>query len=321
MARKVKYAMLSIYSNSALVGLKLIVGILMASVSVLSEAIHSGIDLIAAIIANYSVRKSTIPADKDHPYGHGKYENYAGVIEAILIFLAAALIIFEAVTRLISQAPVEFLLAGIVVMGISVAANTIVSHYLIKVGREEDSIALIADGQHLRTDVFTSLGVFLGLVLIQVTGQEILDPIVAILVAMLIIKTAYDLTKESSTGLVDRSLPEAEEQVITKILREHSFQYINFHALRTRKSGSERFIDLHLVVKRDMCILDAHELADHLEREIESKLPNTHVMIHMEPCEDKDCPYRDQDRFVKVDTSCEQPTAAAQNPSAKRPNR
>ncbi len=312
--------MLSIYSNSALVVLKLLVGIFMMSVSVLSEAIHSGIDLVAAIIANYSVRKSTIPADEDHPYGHGKYENYAGVIEAILIFLAAALIIFEAVTRLIAEAPVEFLLAGIVVMGISVAANTVVSHYLIKVGREEDSIALVADGMHLRTDVFTSLGVFVGLILIQVTGYAILDPIVAILVAMLIIKAAYDLTKESSVGLVDKSLPESEEQVIKKVLREHSFQYINFHALRTRKSGSERFIDLHLVVKRDMCILDAHQLADHLEREIESKLPNTNVLIHMEPCEDKDCPYRDQDRFVKVDTEVGPTSKIGSGPKAKRPN-
>ncbi len=313
--------MLSIYSNSALVVLKLIVGILMLSVSVLSEAIHSGIDLIAAIIANYSVRKSSIPADADHPYGHGKFENYAGVVEAILILLAAGLIIFEAVSRLISQAPVEFLLAGIVVMGISVAANVLVSHYLIKVGREEDSIALVADGMHLRTDVFTSLGVFIGLILIQVTGIQILDPIVAIGVAMLIIKTAYGLTKESSIGLVDRSLPAEEEEIIKNTLREHSFQFINFHALRTRKSGSERFIDLHLVLKRDMCILDAHEVADHLEREIESKLPHTNVLIHIEPCEDTDCPYRDRDRFIKIDTECERPTRSGQTSRAKRPSR
>lgn len=312
--------MLSIYSNSGLVVLKLVVGIVMMSVSVLSEAIHSGIDLIAAIIANYSVRKATIPADADHPYGHGKFENYAGVIEAILILFAAGLIIYEAVTRIITPAEPGFLLAGIVVMGISVAANTIVSHHLIKVGREEDSIALVADGMHLRTDVFTSLGVFVGLVLIQITGLAILDPIVAILVALLIIKTAYDLTKESSVGLVDRSLPESEEVIIKNVLMEHSFQYINFHALRTRKSGSERFVDLHLVVKRDMCILDAHELADHLEREIEKKLPNTNVLVHIEPCEDKDCPYKDKDRFIKVEAP---PGAANQSgtaPKSKRPS-
>ncbi|MGD1060772.1 MAG: cation diffusion facilitator family transporter [Methanomassiliicoccales archaeon] len=318
--KKVRYAMLSIYSNSALVALKLAVGLLMMSVSVLSEAIHSGIDLIAAIIANYSVRKSSVPADADHPYGHGKFENYAGVVEAILILIAAVLIIYEAVSRLLSQAPVEFLLAGIIVMGISVAANTVVSHYLIKVGREEDSIALVADGMHLRTDVFTSLGVFLGLIAISITNIEILDPIVAIIVAMLIIKTAWDLTKESSVGLVDKSLPETEEETIKKVLKEHSFQYVNFHALRTRKSGSERFIDLHLVVKRDMCVLDAHELADHLEKEIEKKLPNTNVLIHMEPCEDKDCPYRDTDRFIKVEPNVEPSVQKKAGTAPKRPS-
>jgi cation diffusion facilitator family transporter len=197
--RKQKVAMLSIYSNTTLVVLKLAVGITMMSVSVLSEAIHSMIDLIAAVIANYSVRKSAIPADKDHAYGHGKYENYAGVIEALLIFFAALLIIYEALQRLFSKAAVEFLWAGIAVMGISVVVNLLVSRQLMKVGKEEDSMALIADGMHLRTDVYTSLGVFLGLILIVVTGIEELDAIVAIGVAILIMKAAYGLTKESSS--------------------------------------------------------------------------------------------------------------------------
>ncbi len=298
--RKAKCALLSIYSNSALVGLKLVVGILMMSVSVLSEAIHSMIDLIAAIIANYSIRKSLKPADVDHEYGHGKYENLAGVIEAILIFIAAMLIIYEAVNRLIVNAPVEFLYAGIIVMAISVAANVYVSHMLIKVGREEDSIALIADGMHLRTDVYTSLGVFIGLILINVTRIEILDPIVAIGVALLIIKAAWDLTRESSKGLVDQSLPAQEEEVIRHVLAEHSFHFVNFHALRTRKAGAERFIDLHLVVNRQMCVLDAHNLCETLEKAIEARLPHTEVLIHLEPCGDNDCPYSKGDRFIKL---------------------
>ncbi|HTY46204.1 MAG TPA: cation diffusion facilitator family transporter [Methanomassiliicoccales archaeon] len=299
--KKAQCAMLSIYSNSALVALKLAVGILMMSVSVLSEAIHSMIDLIAAIIANYSIRKSLKPADLDHEYGHAKYENLAGVVEAILIFFAAVLIIYEAVNRLIENAPVEFLLAGIVVMGISVVANLSVSHMLIKVGKEEDSIALIADGMHLRTDVYTSLGVFIGLVLINVTNIEILDPIVAIMVAFLIMKAAWDLTRESSKGLVDQSLPPEEEEVIRKVLNENSFHFVNFHALRTRKAGAERFIDLHLVVNRQMCVLDAHNLCETLEQAIESRLPHTSVLIHLEPCGNEDCPYSKGDRFIKVE--------------------
>ena len=299
--KKVKYAMLSIYSNTALVVLKLAVGVLMMSVSVLSEAIHSSIDLVAAIIANYSVRKSTIPADLDHPYGHGKFENYAGVIEAILVFLAAGIIIYEAVLRIIKGTPVEFLWAGIIVMGISSVVNFFISQQLMKVGREEDSMALIADGMHLRTDVYTSLGVFVGLIVISITGIKDLDPIIAIGVALLIIKAAFDLTTESSQGLVDRALPAEEEETVRKVLLSHAPEFVNFHDLRSRKSGSERFIDLHLVVNRQMCVLDAHSLCENLEKEVESKLRNTHVLIHLEPCDPSCCPLEGEKQFIHLE--------------------
>jgi cation diffusion facilitator family transporter len=268
---------------------------------VLSEAIHSMIDLLAAVIANYSVRKSAIPPDEDHKYGHGKYENYAGVIEAILIFFAALLIIFEALQRLLSGAPVELLWAGIVVMGISVVVNVAVSHQLLKVGKQEDSMALIADGMHLRTDVYTSLGVFLGLIVIAITGIEALDPLIAMGVAVLIIKAAYSLTKESSKGLVDESLPPGEEELVRNAIMTHAPKFVNFHELRTRKSGSERFVDLHLVVNREMCVLDAHALCEDLEKEIERRLPHTHVLIHLEPCDQTICPYGDGKGFVKLE--------------------
>jgi len=299
--RKQKVAMLSIYSNSTLVVLKLVVGITMMSVSVLSEAIHSMIDLVAAVIANYSVRKSAIPPDKDHAYGHGKYENYAGVIEAVLIFFAALLIIFEALQRLLAGALVEFLWAGILVMAISVVVNLLVSRQLLKVGKEEDSMALIADGMHLRTDVYTSLGVFVGLILIAVTGIDALDPVIAIGVAVLILRAAYALTKESSKGLVDEALPLEEEEVVKQAIMTHAPKFVNFHELRTRKSGAERFVDLHLVVNRQMCVLDAHALCEDLEKEIERRLPHTNVLIHLEPCDESVCPYGDGTQFVKVE--------------------
>ena len=299
--KKTSTAMLSIYSNSFLVALKLIAGILMGSISVISEGIHSMIDLIAAIIANYSVRKSAIPADKDHPYGHGKYENYAGVIEAVLIFFAALVIIYESVNRIINDAPVELLLAGIVIMGISMVVNFFVSRRLYQVGLEMDSMALQADGLHLRTDVYTSLGVFLGLILIQLTGYTWLDPIVAILVALLIVKAAWDLTREASKGLVDEQLPIGEEAEIKGVLARHSKDYVAYHSLRTRKSGAERFVDLVLVVPADMGVAPAHALCDCIEEEIRDRLPQTNVLIHLEPCKSSGTCVQSPDQFVTVE--------------------
>ncbi|QLH74127.1 MAG: cation transporter [Methanomassiliicoccales archaeon] len=290
--QKQKVALLSVYSNSFLVILKLVAGIFMGSISVISEGIHSMIDLVAAVIANYSVRKSGAPADKDHPYGHGKYENYAGVVEAILIFFAAMLIVYEATMRIIKGAPVEFLGVGIVIMGISAIVNFFVSNRLYKVGIETDSMALQADGLHLRTDVMTSVGVMIGLVLIRITGYEWLDPVVAIIVAVLIVKAAWELTREASKGLVDEQLPPEEEAKIKCVLAFYSKNFIAFRALRTRKSGAERFVDLVLIVRSDMPVAAAHDLCDTIEAEIEANLPNTNVMIHIEPCKKGDsCPH------------------------------
>jgi cation diffusion facilitator family transporter len=299
--RKQKVAMLSIYSNSFLVALKLITGILMMSVSVISEAIHSMIDLVAAVIANYSVRKSGKPADEDHQYGHGKYENYAGVIEAILIFFAALIIMYESITKFFSRSPVEFLWVGIIIMGISVVVNTFVSRKLYKVGIEEDSMALQADGLHLKTDVYTSLGVFVGLILINLTGWTILDPIVAIFVALMIIKASYDLTREAQKGLVDEKLPDEEVEKVRKVLEEHRSLYVGFHELRTRKSGSDRFIDVHLVVRYNITMSEASKVSEHMAADIEKCLPNCHVTVKLEPCESEKCEIANKKGFIRID--------------------
>lgn len=292
--KKVRAAMLSIVSNSCLVLMKLIAGLMMFSVSVLSEAVHSMMDLMAAVIANYSVRKAVQPPDADHLYGHGKYENVAGVVEALLIFFAAAIIIFESIAKIVIGSGVELLEVGILIMGISTVVNFFVSRYLSKVADEEDSIALEADSMHLKTDVLTSLGVFIGLVAINLTGLHILDPVIAIVVAVLIIRAAYRLTKESSKGLVDEKLPPEEEMVVKNVLLEHMPTFVEFHSLRTRKGGDQRFIDLHLVMKADTHLEDAHEVADHLEEEIEKRLPRTNVMIHLEPCDWRSCPLSEE---------------------------
>lgn len=281
---KLRAAHISILSNSILVCLKLAVGILMGSVAVLSEAIHSGLDLFASLIAFFAVRKAGKPADERHPYGHGKWENVSGVAEAILIMLAAVYIIFEAVVRMHRGATVEHIGLGTLVMALSASVNWFVSRYLFRVARKTDSMALEADAWHLRADVYTSMGVLAGLVLMKVTGFAILDSVAAIAVALLIIKASVDLTRSAVADLFDTRLPREDEEKIKKVLSGFQEGCIDFHRLRSRKSGSVRFIDLHLVVPRRWTIEEAHQVSDRIEKELHAALANTQVIIHIDPC-------------------------------------
>jgi len=287
-SEKAAIARLSVYSNSLLVVLKVVVGVFMGSVAVLSEAIHSGMDLLAALIARYSVKKSAEPADTDHRYGHGKFENLSGMIEGVLIFVAAAWIIYEASKRLMSEFQVDFPIAGMAVMAVSAVLNWYVSVRLFKVAKKTDSLALEADAYHLRTDVWTSVGVFVAMGLIQLTGFELFDPLVAMFVAALIIHAAYDITRRSTEGLLDKSLPEGEIRLIERVLNEHACDFINFHKLRARKTGSERQIDLHVTVPKNLSVKEGHDLVSHLEQEIRKELPRSIIVIHIEPCKE-DC--------------------------------
>jgi len=279
---------LSVVSNTTLIAIKLAAGILSGSVSIIAEAIHSLIDLVAAVIAFVSLRIASRPADREHPFGHGKVENISGTIEAVLIFVAAGYIIFEAVDRIVNEKAIEFVPAGIAVMAVSVVVNIFVSRHLLRISRETDSIALEADARHLTTDVWTSLGVMFGLVVVQVTKQNILDPIIAIGVALFILRTAYGVLRRAFPPLMDVRLPEDEEALIESCIKEHLGEVAGFHELSTRKAGSERHIKLHLVMPASASVENAHALCDHLEQDIKSKLPNATVTIHVEPC-DKEC--------------------------------
>ncbi len=282
---KSRAAQLSILSNTILIVIKLVVGIMMQSVSVISEAAHSGLDLVAAVIAWFSIRESGKPADDEHRFGHGKIENVAGTIEALLIFGAAVYIIVEAVKKLVAgTGEVEELGAGVAVMAVSAAANYLVSRHLLNVARRTDSIALEADAMHLRTDVYTSVGVLAGLVAIKFTGVHILDPLVAIGVALLIIKAAYDLTKNAFFHILDVKLPDDEEQVIHDVLKRHAEEVLEYHKLRTRKAGHIRHIDMHLLVPRGLSVGKAHKLSHEITRQIEAELPHSQILVHMEPC-------------------------------------
>jgi cation diffusion facilitator family transporter len=283
-------ALLSVLSNAVLVGLKLVVGFLIGSVSVLSEAIHSGVDLVASAIAYFAVRTSGKPADEDHPYGHGKVENISGTVEAVLIFLAAGWIIYEAVDKLRHPRPLSTPTLGVMVMCVSSVVNMIVSRMLFRVGRKTGSAALIADAWHLRTDVYTSAGVMAGLGGILIGSWVIpgvnlqwLDPLAAISVALLIIKAAYELTIESGRDLMDTKLPVEEESLIQRHVAEFAPTVKGFHRMRTRKAGHLRFVDFHVQVEGSMTVDRAHEISHAIAHAIQEHYPDTVVNIHVEP--------------------------------------
>jgi len=282
MSKKVQAASLSVFSNTLLIVLKLTAGLVSGSVSIISEAIHSFMDLLASVIAYLSVRVSDRPADDRHPYGHWKIENISGVIEALLIFVAAVWIIYEAVHRIIKPAEVETIGLGFAVMCISAAANIVVSWYLYKVAKSTGSIALEADALHLKTDVYTSLGVAAGSGLIWITGYHILDPIVAILVSILILKESYALLMKAYKPLLDESLDPDEIKVIRNIIDNHCKENIKYHDLRTRRAGNFSYIDFHLNLDENLTVRDAHELCDRIEADIKQSLVNSEVTIHVE---------------------------------------
>lgn len=281
MNAKVKTARLSIMSNTLLIIMKVVVGILSGSVSIISEAIHSSMDLVAALIAYFSVKVSDNPPDSKHPYGHGKIENISGVIEAVLIFVAAAMIIVEAIKKLLgAEIVLEKLWLGSIVMTVSAIINILVSRRLYKVAHETKSVALEADALHLKTDVYTSAGVAVGLALILLTGIKWLDPVVAILVAFFIIKESYDLLKKAFWPLLDSAWDPDEVNDLEKKLNDMG---VNYHSLRTRKAGNYRFIDIHLEIPENESVGKAHKYCDEIEDELMTSFENLNVTIHIEP--------------------------------------
>ncbi|MCL5942175.1 MAG: cation diffusion facilitator family transporter [Actinobacteria bacterium] len=291
LGRKSTVAWLSVVSNTSLVLLKLAVGLLIGSVAVMSEAIHSGLDLVASVIALFAVRRSDRPADEEHPFGHGKVENLSGAVEALLIFAAAGWIAVEAVRRLIHAEPLEAAGWGVLVMLLSSLVNLGVSHLLFKVGRKTESVALQADGWHLRTDVYTSAGVMAGLVLIWVghrvlpgSNRAWLDPVAALAVALLILRAAYSLTVHAGRDLLDTALP-AEQLWIREYIAGLAPTVRGYHKLRTRRAGNVRFVDVHLFARADLTLEEAHGISDRVERAIGERFPGSNVTVHMEPCD------------------------------------
>ncbi len=294
-AKKVKWAKLSILSNTSLIGLKVLVFFITGSISVLSEAIHSGMDLLAAIIAFFSVKKASQPADDCHPFGHGKYENLSGLIESVLIIAAAFFIIKEAVPKLINGNEIEEINWAILVMLLSAAVNFFVARKLFKVAKETDSIALETDVAHLAVDVYTCLGVMAGLIAIRFTGITILDPIISILVALYIAWIGIHLSYKSTKDLLDQGMEKRDVELIEKIIVDHLGQIKSYHKLATRKSGSTVMIDVHLQFHADLPVKEAHDVSHHIQEDIKVYYPNSRISIHIEPCSTncQNCGYSD----------------------------
>jgi len=281
MNAKTSIARLSVASNSLLIVMKVIVGIMSGSVSIISEAIHSSMDLVAALIAFFAVRVSDTPPDLKHPYGHGKVENISGVVEGVLILAAAAMIIVEAVKKLTGEPyELESIWIGSLVMLISAIVNTIVSKKLYKVARETNSVALEADALHLKTDVYTSLGVAIGLGLIMLTDIKWLDPAVAILVALFIIRESYNLISRAFSPLLDTAWGDTE---IMDLERRLNNMEVSYHDLRTRIAGNYKFVDIHVEIPENESVGDAHNYCDKIEDALKDAYSNLTVTIHVEP--------------------------------------
>ena len=290
--KKKLIASLSIISNVFLSILKIAAGIISGSISILSEAIHSMSDCMASFITLFSVIKSSQPADNDHPYGHGKYEDMSGFIEGLLIILASFYIVFEATKKIITSTPLEQENnLGIAVMLLAVIVNSVVSFLLFKTAKESNSISLYADGEHLRTDIYSSLGVLLGLILIKMTGYWVLDPVIAILVAMFIFRTGYAISKKSWMNLLDHSLPDSDIEKIENIIHEFSdCVELKKNSIKARRVGPTNDIDLVLQFKCDTSICECHKICDEIEEKIESVFENCSISIHSEPvCYSKSC--------------------------------
>lgn len=274
----------AVLSSSVLIVGKISVWFFTGSVSVLAEACHSCSDLIGSALSLISVRYADDPPDRDHAYGHGKYENVSGLMIAILVFGVGVVALHEAIQHLSTSRPITSPTLALIVMGVSAVFNAAISYNLLRVGKRTDSPALIADGKHLQTDIFTSLAVFASLAIMQITGLRWIDPAAAMVVAGFIFTIAFQIGRDSVSNLSDAALPSSEVEMLTKALTSDP-RVLSFHKLRTRKAGSHRHVDVHVLISDTLSFVTAHDISEEIEDRLRSTLPNTHVIVHIEPYE------------------------------------
>ncbi|MGD9857849.1 MAG: cation diffusion facilitator family transporter [Planctomycetaceae bacterium] len=255
------------------------------SVSLLSDAIESSVNLVAAITALFALWYSVRPVDRSHNYGHEKIEFFASAVEGGLILLAGGAIAWYALQRIVEPRSLESVGVGTAITAVSVFVNLLVARILLRAGAEHDSIVLQADGKHLMTDVWTSVGVIAGLLLVSVTGYARLDPIIALVIALNVVRTGVMLLGTSFDGLMDRSLPRDEEELVRSAVHDALTDGATFHALRTRKAGATRFVDFHVLLPGVTSLKAAHDIALSIEAKVDAAIPGAEVTIHLEPLE------------------------------------
>jgi cation diffusion facilitator family transporter len=282
-----RYAWLSIGAAVATIGLKAGAWWLTGSIGFLSDALESLVNLAAAILALSMLRLAASPPDKEHPHGHSKAEYFSAGMEGAMIVVAAGAILWVAVPRLLHPQPIDTPIVGILLTAVATAINFGVGLCLIRVGRQESSITLEADGRHLMTDVWTSVGVIVGVALVAASGWLVLDPLIGVAIAARILWEGFGLVRRSLSGLLDESISQVDQGEIAKLFAEYARRYgVNFHALRTRQAGARRFITFHLLVPDEWTVAHAHKLCEEIESRIRSLVPNSSIVAHIEPISD-----------------------------------
>ncbi|MFN3926781.1 MAG: cation diffusion facilitator family transporter [Pseudanabaenaceae cyanobacterium] len=281
------YARLSIATAIATIVLKGYGYLLTNSLALLADALESLVNLVAVVFTAWMLWLAAQPPDAEHTFGYSKFEYFASGFEGILILTAAGSIIFSALERWLNPQTIAEPLLGTIFVTTATLLNGIVGLLLIRAGTNLNAIALRADGYHLLTDVWTSLGALVGLILVALTGITLFDVLAALVVSLNIIWTGVHLIKESEAGLVDTALPKDQQQIVTEVLRQYEAKGIQFHAFRSRRAGRRSFIQIHVLVPKDWTVQAGHDLCDRLERDIRAVLPSTHIITHLEPLEDE----------------------------------
>ncbi|ORJ63435.1 cation-efflux pump [Geothermobacter hydrogeniphilus] len=291
---KIRAARISVSTAAGLAAIKLVAGVLTGSLAVLASAVDSLLDILMSGVNYFAIKHAEQPADESHPFGHGKFETAATLIQSTIIALTGAWICFEAVRRLTGEIELARIEGGMIVLLFSVAVSSAISRYLRRTARLTDSSALQADSLHFSMDVYTNLALLLGLILINILKAPWLDPILSMLVGAYIIFEAIKLLRHGMRDMLDEELPESVRAEITRLIESHPDDLIDYHNLRTRRAGSQKIMDFHLTVCRHLTIEQAHDIADALEKRIEDSLPGADVTIHMEPCGSDHCPGHDE---------------------------
>jgi cation diffusion facilitator family transporter len=280
------FAWLSIVAAVVIICLKSIAYWLTGSVGLLSDALESIVNLVGACAALVALTTAARPADDDHQYGHSKAEYFSSGLEGGMILVAALAIAATAIERLLHAQPLQQLGLGLTVSAIATVINLVVARILLAAGHRHDSIALEADARHLMTDVWTSVGVLLGVGAVLITGWQWLDPAVALVVAANIVRTGVSLMRRSVAGLMDRAMRDDEQRMVHEILERYRREGIQFHAMRTRRAGAQRFIDFHVLVPGAWTVQRGHDVLERIENDIRERLPNVSILTHLEPIED-----------------------------------